>query len=1493
MQKRFQSRKPDRKDRQLKKKIGLSAAAVLVAVQGFAPLVWGSSAVTVQAEAQAAGQKAQNLPAKPLTAMTIGKARYAPGEKAAFTLSFEQGSGWSGKIRMEIYQANTLVAAGKKAVTVMPGTNSDLTVEWQPPADDFRGYLAKAWIEGREDQFVTAALDVSSDWTHFPRYGFVGEFPQETPEQSDAKMKQLSQEYYLNGYQFYDWMWRHDVSVYSKTNADGTPVRDAQGNFVTAPMEASTSYPDLLGRTLYPLSVKQQVASAQKYGSAAMAYEMNYAARENYQAFGVKPEWGLYKKTAPTPPDPGKDQVGFFFDGVKPKPTGLYLQDPGHPDWQSYITEEYNRAVNEFGFDGIHLDQWGANDNDYLLDYYGRKRYYSLDYSKLIGATKASLEGNHADKAHVAFNMVGGNAGYSTVTDPQTKTDFDYSELWQDMNLYKDVQKVVYDTRSKNGGKAMVIAGYMNYKEAAGIPYSASEAQDVPKTLAFQSRIGKSPSWVGDFGKKDEDAIVFNVHVPAAGEYDLTLRYGHGNSGGNPEGRLSVNGSVAVPSIPFDEFTDWGNPVAEKTVTAQLQQGKNEIRLQLNSNDLWLNVRELEVSAKSADAAAFGQTVQAVFAELVSCKVDNYGRVYYFETQGDYVEFEVDAAAAGEQELIFSYGAASQAVERALDVNGEKLAPVSFAPTGSVTEFKEGAAVKVPLKQGTNTIRLMAEGSDPGLNLQYLRMGDNYYMAEAAKTGWAPTQEALIRRVPASPETGGTGYIDGFRQQGDFVRFETAPVETGDGEQELIFTYRNPGAAAERVVYVDGRKAGTLTLAPTGEAWRTAILPVRFAAGQDSHEVTVKMEAETAAGAIALDRLEVQGQPLQAEEALTGWEPVVPRRSSVEAVPAKTDNFGRKGQALIFEVDVTEPAETLDFTYRTGNNPVLSVEIDGQTVDGAAAFPATSGGWDGAMAVKTVRTPVAPGKHTVKVTMESDGQYINLSSLAIGRDEYGIEQAALIPALPADGAVQPVTGYAGGFDQDGDVVTFETWVPEAGEYRLAFRYGSDAAYTVTRDVYVGDGEGRTISFAPTGHNSWGSAEVNGVVLQAGSNAIAIRVNGADDEGIRLDHLKLSSAENARIYEAEKANVTPAMELYKDTVLNFGHIGDEVSFDVEVPQDGETSIIYTYSNAGPTTYRSVYVDGQRSLDPGGQPGRVTFEGTGGSEKYSEDGYFVIPHLTAGKHRITLKMEEGDGKGSINLRAATLGYFNEPSLRLMDAGLAAMGATHIEVGTAEKIGNGPNLIAHEYFPNRSKKVLNGTKETLKEYYKFFAAYENLLFDSREDMQASIAVSKDGAAVPLSRDGAKHTLWYTVRKNAENKGFERYDVLHLVNLLNNDDNWRNAASEPAVQQNLQITYPIGIREKEAKKLKVYAATPDAQHGLFKELKYKWSGTNLVIDLPDLSYWSMIYIDREPQQNKVDRIFRNEAGASGHDGGEGQEAGESGRLQGTVPARRAGLQE
>ncbi|MBT2696566.1 carbohydrate-binding protein [Bacillus sp. ISL-40] len=1375
----------------------------------------------------------KQLPAEPIQAFLVDKARYNPGEKVTMSLLFDSSQEWKGTLNLEVYHLNEKVAEGKKNIQVKKDLKG-VEIVWTPSAEDFRGYLVKASIEG-SNQVLTAAIDVSSDWTHYPRYGYTTEFPKETTAESDKKMKQLTQEYYLNGFQFYDWMWRHDVSVYSKTDSSGKPLLDEKGNFITQEIGPNTAYNDLLGRNLFPLSIKQQVQAAQKYNAAALAYQMNYAARENYEDFGVKKEWGLYRKNAQFPNPKHADQEGFFFDWAN---TGLYLQDPGNPVWQKYINKEFTRSVNEFGFDGIHLDQWGANDNDYLYDYSGEKRYFSKDYDSLINSVKDSLVKNDNKKNFVTFNMVGGNEGYKDVPIPSTNTDFDYSEIWQDKDNYRDLVKVVEETRKTNGGKAVVIAGYMNYKQATGDHYEVANVKGVPKSEQFVSRIQKTPGWVGDFGKKDEDQIIWTVDVPDAGTYNVSLKYGHDN-GDSPEGKLSLNNQIVNNAITFNEKTGWGNPVAIKNLSLDLEKGTNQIKLQLNTNDLWLNVDSIVIKKD-----LFEKEYEAEDAELISCKVDKIGHVYNFDTDGDFIKFTVNEDQAGTYPIKFGYGVESVAVNRHMYVNNElAFDSIKFEPTGGWESFENSKEIQVPLKAGENKVVLKVEGAnDTGGKVDYMMVGDTRFQAERAEIGWEPTRQPIMEKS--------TNSINNFKQQGDYVSFKVDADESK--EYPISVAYKNAGSLTQRSFFVNGKKAGVVNFSKTsGDGWNKVEIPIYLYKG--TNEIQLKMEGQTAETGIEVDNFEVNNRVIEAEQANLGWNPFVERTSSVAVSPGKTDNFGSAGQRAIFTVNIQGETDTLRFKYKTGNNPKVNIYVDGKLipannsyVDGKTVseniFSSTPGGWDGAMVEKSIKATVPAGQHEVVFELASDGEYINLDSLLVGDEEYQVEEAAF---APEGNGITTSIGNVYDFNDDGDFLTFEVNAPHTGNFDLVWRYNNDSSSkrTANRSVYVNDEKMKNISF--TYSNSWKDETMTGIPLKEGKNKITIRVENLDDDGVKLDYLQIGSKK----YQAESTNSLPPMHIYKDTLLNFGHAGDEVTFDVNLAQKGETSFIFTYANAGADTVRGIYVDGKPILDDNGKPYTVVFKSTGSKDSYSEDGYVVLPGLDSGKHKITLKQEE-EQKGSIDLRRMTVGLFDEPSVRLMDAGLAALGATHIELGTAEKYEEGPNMLAHEYYPNRSKKMTSPLKGSMKDYYKFFAAYENLLFDSKETDRL-IKVEEKGQPLKVSRNGEKNTIWSIVRENRNNKGFEDYDVVHLINLLNNDSNWRNAALTPNKYNDITVRYPIGKSHQELPDLKVYTASPDADQGQLKEIQYKWENKEIVITLPSLEYWEMIVIDRDGTEN------------------------------------------
>ncbi|MDQ0901246.1 glycoside hydrolase family 66 protein [Paenibacillus sp. V4I7] len=1158
----------------------------------------------------------------PIQNITVGQARYNPSEEAVFHVQVDQSTPWSGNLQVEFYQLNRLV--GTKTVAVSQGAAS-VDATWTPPTADFQGYLVKAYVEGHPGAYKTAALDVSSDWTHFPRYGYVTEFPQETAEQSDAKLKQLSTEYYLNGYQFYDWMWRHDVSVYSKVGSDGKPLKDEQGNFITENIAADSSYTDLLGRHLYPKSIMQEVTAAQKYGSAAMAYEMNYAAREKYEDFGVKREWGLYNKNATFPnPDLVKYQNGFFFDWVSP-PTALYLQDPGNTEWQAYITKQFDRAVNVFGFDGIHLDQWGASDSDFLYSYAGNPRYYSLDYNKLINSVKDSLTTNNSGKNYVAFNMVGGNAGYSTVPSSNTKTDFDYSEIWQDKDQYKDLKQVIDDTRQKDGYKAMVIAGYMNYKQAVGDHYEVADVVGVPKTTQFISRIAKAPGWVGDFGKKDEDQIIWTVNVPETGDYNLDIKYGHGNDGGNPNGKLSVNGNIVAPSIPFTQKTGWGNPIADAVVHTTLQAGTNTVTLQLNTSDLWLNVDSLDLSG-TVKGASVQKVYEAEYAQLVSCHIDNIGNVYNFETDGDFIAFDVNVPMAGSYDVAFNYGIESTPVRRNILVNDQPaITDVSFASTGDWDTYKE-QSVSLALHEGHNTITLKTHTSDSGMKVDRLHIGSDRYEAENAAIGWNPTQAAQIQ---VHPEVSSEIYVNNITNAPDYVEFNVTTVTEGTYQFGFKYATQNNATA---VISVNGVEKATNAAFKSTTRWggdgkwglKTVDLPLQTGMNK------IRLALTSNGQYVNLDNVLVQPLIIAVDDSqhvsATGGVAL-----TTTGIDAKTDNFnGDPTKSVSFTLDASDAGpHTLGFMYRSGNSNTGVVNVNGSDIP--VTLPDNDWyGNDGNWSYMNFPATLNQGRNTITLTLNSTNNWLNLHALVM--------ETGKIEAEGTDTTVNGITKgtyWLDDFGKSGDSITFAYHRAEAGTVPVVFTYKAG-----TQGAYQLEVNGTTVpvSFAAT--NDWQTVSVD-VTLQLGSNTLKLVPASNQQASILLDKLTIGTTDlqaEAAVLAGSAAVETVAAD--RGYIYDFKQQGDFFTLSTgPVSSDGSYNLTFKYRNKGSDTKRSVYINDQKA-------GVVTL--AGGTTDWAEA---VIPVYVSSKssnNAFKIKMEEATEQTGIDIDSLTLAYTTqEPS------------------------------------------------------------------------------------------------------------------------------------------------------------------------------------------------------------------------------------------------------
>ncbi|HEX6340549.1 glycoside hydrolase family 88 protein [Umezawaea sp.] len=149
------------------------------------------------------------------------------------------------------------------------------------------------------------------------------------------------------------------------------------------------------------------------------------------------------------------------------------------------------------------------------------------------------------------------------------------------------------------------------------------------------------------------------------------------------------------------------------------------------------------------------------------------GFVNFDNVVGSAVRFAVDAAVAGDHDLVFRYANGTTAARPLrIEVNGVAVTEVSFPGTGAWTSWTT-RVVSARLTSGANTVRATATTADGGPNLDSLVV-DNGVVAPAPDDWSTAIVDSTIARRPATSL--GLGYTDALFLQGVHLVFE----RTGD-----------------------------------------------------------------------------------------------------------------------------------------------------------------------------------------------------------------------------------------------------------------------------------------------------------------------------------------------------------------------------------------------------------------------------------------------------------------------------------------------------------------------------------------------------------------------------------------------------------------------------------------------------------------------------------------------------------------------------------------
>jgi dextranase len=426
------------------------------------------------------------------------KVRYAPGDTVNLQLNIHSTNTGKVKANTQIILhrwLDTITAVDITPQTLLPGQNN-ITLTFTAPNDDFVGYLAQIQLlTGTTLQNeLLRALDVSSDWTRFPRYGYLSNFGAmlSTENRTGLDITGITEwlaDHNINTVQYYDWQYKHHQPL------AGTPSNPAK------------QWPDIANRTTYLDTLRGFIKQGHARNIAAMHYNLLFGTYPNAQADGVKYEWGMFKEVIVD----GKKTLVQDRHGGLPDSWAtqeVLLVNPDQKEWQNYIFNKTKEMFQVLAFDGWHVDQLG--DRQVIYDAKGQFIDLREKFDPFLSAARTAL-GNK-----LIFNAVNNYGGAQVAA--RAPVDGLYVEVWPDSSYgghskaeyYNDLKNIIErGWISSQYRKNTTIAGYMNYAAAK----NGATRFNTPGVAMANATILASGGWHIELG--DDKQMLSSEYFPS------------------------------------------------------------------------------------------------------------------------------------------------------------------------------------------------------------------------------------------------------------------------------------------------------------------------------------------------------------------------------------------------------------------------------------------------------------------------------------------------------------------------------------------------------------------------------------------------------------------------------------------------------------------------------------------------------------------------------------------------------------------------------------------------------------------------------------------------------------------------------------------------------------------------------------------------------------------------------------------------------------------
>jgi dextranase len=401
------------------------------------------------------------------------KARYAPFEPVNLIVELGGNAIGTEIVSGSIWRLGQVVSKCEP-VRLGPDAAKTLTLSCAVPEKDYQGYLVTVLLtdgSGRTLGERETAIDVSSDWKRFPRYGYLAHY--NANEGTDPKlwMAQLNQ-FHINGLEFYDFQYRHDKPLAGTVD------------------HPDPSWKDIAGRSVDGAMVRALIDQAHHYNMMAMAYNASYSAYDDvfsrpHDQFPLK--WAIWDThDGPRSAATAKNLELHNTSGWSTH--RLYYMNQNSPGWQNYLFAQMHDLFEVYPFDGWHVDTFGER-GGYAFD--GSRVDYISGFRPFIDHASAKLH------KRILFNAVG-TLGQESIAG--SRADFVYSELWEDNETFAGILLATKQVHFANPHVGYVIAAYV-HKEPENGPVPTAKQFNMPSVLLTDAAIfasGASHIELGD-----------------------------------------------------------------------------------------------------------------------------------------------------------------------------------------------------------------------------------------------------------------------------------------------------------------------------------------------------------------------------------------------------------------------------------------------------------------------------------------------------------------------------------------------------------------------------------------------------------------------------------------------------------------------------------------------------------------------------------------------------------------------------------------------------------------------------------------------------------------------------------------------------------------------------------------------------------------------------------------------------------------------------------